>query len=390
MTRTTGDQETFSELVGLLYDTSSDPVHWHAALKALRKEFRASYAIAILAPDSGCGDGISLILSENEFSSIPGFAHLDSHNCPFASIAPRDVAAISDLMEEAEWIETPFYRLVTSPDGVGDILCIEIRLEDRSVYRMRFTRDVGADRFGDAERQFATLLVPHLTRAFRMGRQLARYQLLQERFATACDRLGVAMIVLDSKGHVIEQNAAAAQILSDEDGLTLRRGQLYATYPGENFDLQRALRKALSETAKIDDVAHVMAISRESTPSIGLLIQSIPYAQGLRAGASRPSAIVFIRDPEHRIANGARTAQILYQLTQAESAVVMLLANGSSIQEAADTMNIQLTTARTHLRSIFNKLGVSRQSDLVRQVLNSVTLLADDSDSRAPAPHRAH
>lgn len=390
MTNASENYEKFSEVVGLLYDTSSDPDHWQVALRALREELRASYAIAILAPDSGCGDGISLILSDNDFTSIPGFADLVSKNCPFSSIAPRDVATISDLMGDAEWLESPFYRRVASPGGIGDILCIEIRLEDRSVYRLRFTRDAGADCFGEAERKFATLLVPHLTRAFRMGRQLARCQLIQERFATACDRLGVAMIVLDSKGRVLEQNSAATQVLDGPGGLMVRRGQLFATYPGENLDLQRALRKALSENAKIDDVAHVMAISRESDPSLGLLIQPIPYSQGLRAGASRPSAIVFIRDPEHRIANGARIAQVLYQLTQAESTLVMLLANGSSIQEAAEDMNVQLTTARTHLRSIFNKFGVSRQSDLVRQVLNSVTLLAGDSDMRMPAQNRPH
>ena len=41
----------------------------------------------------------------------------------------------------------------------------------------------------------------------------------------------------------------------------------------------------------------------------------------------------------------------------------------------AEALNIRRNTARAHLRSIFSKTGVRRQTELVRIFLNSVVLL---------------
>ena len=53
----------------------------------------------------------------------------------------------------------------------------------------------------------------------------------------------------------------------------------------------------------------------------------------------------------------------------------MELANGLSLEEAAEVLNIRRNTARAHLRSIFSKTGVRRQTELVRIMLNSVVAL---------------
>ncbi|MNH09625.1 hypothetical protein D3C79_690860 [compost metagenome] len=53
----------------------------------------------------------------------------------------------------------------------------------------------------------------------------------------------------------------------------------------------------------------------------------------------------------------------------------MELANGLSLEEAAEVLNVRRNTARAHLRSIFSKTGVRRQTELVRIILNSVVAL---------------
>ena len=53
----------------------------------------------------------------------------------------------------------------------------------------------------------------------------------------------------------------------------------------------------------------------------------------------------------------------------------MYLTDGYSLDETADLMNIRRNTARTHLRSIFSKTGVTRQTMLVRLMLKSVFTL---------------
>jgi DNA-binding CsgD family transcriptional regulator len=66
----------------------------------------------------------------------------------------------------------------------------------------------------------------------------------------------------------------------------------------------------------------------------------------------------------------------LYNLTPAETLLALELANGLSLEEASEALNIRRNTARAHLRSIFSKTGVRRQTELVRIMLNSVVALA--------------
>jgi DNA-binding CsgD family transcriptional regulator len=54
----------------------------------------------------------------------------------------------------------------------------------------------------------------------------------------------------------------------------------------------------------------------------------------------------------------------------------MLLANGLTLDQASAELGVSRNTARTHLRSLFSKTGVSRQTMLVRLILKSVANLA--------------
>jgi DNA-binding CsgD family transcriptional regulator len=118
-----------------------------------------------------------------------------------------------------------------------------------------------------------------------------------------------------------------------------------------------------------------MSVSRPSGQlSWGVVVQAISPDQWTE-GKHRPSVAVFVRDTEGKAHPPVRLAQQLFQLTPAESALAIELANGLSLEEAAEALGIRRNTARAHLRSIFSKTGVRRQTELVRIFLNSVAWL---------------
>jgi len=90
----------------------------------------------------------------------------------------------------------------------------------------------------------------------------------------------------------------------------------------------------------------------------------------------RPSAVVFIRDPERNLHPSFELVQRLFHFTPAEAKLALLLTDGLSLDEAAEEMAIRKNTARAHLRSIFSKAGVKRQITLVRLLLNSVASIS--------------
>jgi DNA-binding CsgD family transcriptional regulator len=67
--------------------------------------------------------------------------------------------------------------------------------------------------------------------------------------------------------------------------------------------------------------------------------------------------------------------QQLFGLTPKEAALALRLAGGRSLAEAASDQGVSLNTARAHLRAIFGKTGVDRQSRLVSTLLKSVAML---------------
>ena len=84
-----------------------------------------------------------------------------------------------------------------------------------------------------------------------------------------------------------------------------------------------------------------------------------------------------------------------FGLTEAEVRLARKLREGLSLQQAADSLDVSINTVRNQLGAIFDKMGLTRQSDLVRAltelgavagVLEAETAAADLSRVMADAP----
>jgi DNA-binding NarL/FixJ family response regulator len=68
-----------------------------------------------------------------------------------------------------------------------------------------------------------------------------------------------------------------------------------------------------------------------------------------------------------RFAELSRHAQASETLSEREVEVLVLMAKGSSNKVIASTLNIGESTAKTHIQSIFNKLGVNVRTEAVTE-----------------------
>ncbi|MNR02788.1 Bacterial regulatory protein, luxR family [compost metagenome] len=124
-----------------------------------------------------------------------------------------------------------------------------------------------------------------------------------------------------------------------------------------------------------DGLAEAMSVARPSGQvNLGLVVEAIPSLDW-GEGKGKPAAVVYIRDAVGKSMASEVVTKQLFNLTRAETALAMELANGLSLEEAAEVLNVRRNTARAHLRSIFSKTGVRRQTELVRILLNSVVAL---------------
>ena len=109
--------------------------------------------------------------------------------------------------------------------------------------------------------------------------------------------------------------------------------------------------------------------------NLSILIQPIPYSD-LSGGKQLPSVAIFIRDPSRQPSPSEELLRQLFGLTAAEATLALLLANGRTLDEAAQRLNVRKNTARAQLRSIFDKTGVRRQTTLMHILMGSVASIS--------------
>lgn len=366
--------ERFSQLLDALYEAALDPQGWPDCLEAVRGALRGNYASLIVRPGGGADNG--LIVSAGVGRANVNLGCPQIALSPFTGMPPDRLLTLQDVLSEADWRASAYYRDWCAPLGVFHVLAADIGTRDGGVYGFRVTRPEDAPAFSAADVALGRLLLPHIKRALNLHLSMHQDRKVNSLYGHAMAQLMIGVVVLDQSGQVLECNPAARGILDLEDGLRVVGRQLEATYVNDNRKLQRLVRDALQrpQGARIG-LTEAMSVSRPSGEiSWGVVVQSISPDQWTE-GKQRPSVAVFVRDTEGKSQPPVRLAQQLFQLTPAETALAIQLANGLSLEEAAEALNIRRNTARAHLRSIFSKTGVRRQTELVRIFLNSVAWL---------------
>jgi DNA-binding CsgD family transcriptional regulator/PAS domain-containing protein len=366
--------ERLSELLGLIYEAALRPESWTAALAAICETFDANYVSLIVRP--GSDDDLGLVVS------AAGATKTIDTGCPisispFSGLAPDRVVTVDDILSEVDWRRSTYYRDWGAPHDVFHVMAVDIQTREGGIYGFRVTRGEQAPRFSAADRAHCEVLVPHLRRVLDLHLTINQERQVNRIYSEAMAHLMVGAIVLDEQGRVLECNPMARAIVEMGDGLAIQGGKLEAAYAAENRRLQRLVRGALDGTGKPSVLrpAEAISISRPSGKvSWGIVVQAIT-ADHWTEGKHRPCVALFLRDSDSKSEPPVRLAQELFRLTGAETMLAIQLANGLSLEEAATALNIKRNTARAHLRSIFSKVGVRRQTELVRIFLNSVVML---------------
>lgn len=230
-------------------------------------------------------------------------------------------------------------------------------------------------RFGKTSRvteQSALLmhLLNHIDRAVTLSGRIGSSETMRRMDSDLLDRLSVGTVFLDARGQVIAATGMAQARLDAGDGLRLRNGSVTATCATADRALQSAIRAALANPC--GDSSELLSLDQaEGDRALGVVVQPVaPTAQNEGIACA-----LVIRDSDRRSAPGLDMLRGLFDLTPAEAGLTRILSMGHTLDEAASDLSISRNTARAHLRAIFSKCNINRQTELVRLVLSSVAML---------------
>ena len=231
--------------------------------------------------------------------------------------------------------------------------------------------------WGSQQLDMIEALIPHIRKFVQVRQVLASARALSSSLMGLLDNERVGVIQLDRGGRILGANEQAHEILRRDDGLYDQNGTLRAWLPADDMGLQKLLAGALPPLG--DQAAAGSMTIQGFGAARKLMLQVNPVeGQPLDFGARRAAALVLLREPRGRPRLDAKLVGDILGLTAAESQVAVMMSEGMTAPDIAMTTGRQASTVNTLIQRAYRKLGISRQTELVRLVLS----LADSSTFR--------
>lgn len=191
-----------------------------------------------------------------------------------------------------------------------------------------------------------------------------RLRSIEEASHRTLNRLHLGVLMLNESGEVIFRNESAGRILQAKKMLQIGwDGVLRAEDPRLSREFQDFLQKVRLQGEESEGSQIFRFEGRESGKAV---TASVTY----HASSSKEGGYfsVVLCDPSETRTSVASISAAL-NILPSEAKIVHALAEGATMEAAAESAGISLSSARTYLKSVFFKTGVARQSELVRLVM---------------------
>lgn len=376
MDREPGDQLHFDEQVLLrilevLYEAPTNPSQWRTFLQMTGEALGGESGSLLI---HHFGEVQSLIVEQWNVDPevIRKYeAHYTEKDVWFQRIRnSRDwLATTEQMVPFAELQKTEFYNDLVKHYDIPHAVAAMLERTTEGIANLAIYRGLRTGPFDVEALEPIRILRPHIRRAYRLHTQFAAAMRRNEDLQAVLDGIRTGVILLGENLKIVTTNRAADRLLAAHDGLLATREGLRAESIGQTAELQALVGTSCSMAADpVRSCGGVMDITRRKKPALHLMVSP---ARGLDMQRNcLVRAIVFVTDPAEKVRPLPETLQRRYELTPAECRLAILLADGRTLREISEMLGVTRNTLKSQLSSIYSKMGTSRQSDLVRMLLN--------------------
>ena len=199
-------------------------------------------------------------------------------------------------------------------------------------------------------------LRPHLARSISLtALHTDRSQVVVDSLAIG----GVAAAVIGGQGRLKSANEAFIRQMGDRMASGVR-GLRFA-------DRRLATQVAAALERHLDGVGYVQSVAMQGSDGAPpFAMHLLPITGAAREMCDSDGVLLLIAETANASVPSADLLRLLFDLTPMEARVARNLLEGGSVASAAAALGIGTGTVRSHLKSVFAKTQVSRQSELVR------------------------
>lgn len=185
----------------------------------------------------------------------------------------------------------------------------------------------------------------------------------------ARDRDEIGWVALSARRRVLAANAAGRTAMAAGLGSAEAGAEIALTDPANADALVRAFDQARQRDGQV-----ILRLDRgeDEGPCFAVLAPARAVA-GIAAGLPDDALVLVFPAAEaaQRLWVSVRES---FGLTAAEARLARKLHEGRSLAEAAEALGVSINTVRNQLRAVFDKMGLARQSDLIRALTELAAL----------------
>jgi DNA-binding CsgD family transcriptional regulator len=366
--------EAFSDFLQVLYSAPLQEDQWQRFLTRIC-EYTGSNLGVFISADTGSGLAVlSANAGKADLAAVSNYNRRYAKSDPFRTAvvrrcrtrSPVGVYAEDELIPTEEFLRTEIYQGLLGPANLRyaaiTILACTVRILD-AISLWRTPEEGPAD---PDSKHLLELLVPHIQTALQVRRALG---VNDQRLACAeamANASSTAVFMVSRSGQIRHCNSAAEHLMRTGEGLVSSNGRLRACESRTNATLLKLFQDAALSSLSISEPqpSHFLSLERPSGKrSLQLIATPLPETHRQRSSAD---LLLLITDPERPPNFPDDALRALYDLTRAEAEVANGLLMGYSAEEIACLRRVSTGTVRQQLKSMLNKTGTSRRSDMVR------------------------
>ncbi|MBV8658281.1 MAG: hypothetical protein JO142_10700 [Burkholderiales bacterium] len=363
-------QRQYDALVTAIHGVVLEPSKWENILKRVSEAVGAdcgTYYLCDKRTDAAgvwyCSDRSNLALTvyPERFGAVDPWSVAGAH------------ALVGEWHSEAAYFSPHHVKgaalsLVPPAEHPHRAVVASRAFEDGSSYAVvGFIRNNTHKAFGTDEIGFLDRLSPHLELACRLSSEFSRLRLQAAIAHQALDRLATPLWVVDQDSHVLFFNHAAEV---DGNGIGVRHERLVVDGSGHASRLTQLIASATANPPR----SGALALEHGDALRTTLLVAPLPPDSPLAANWRGPLALVMAHSPTSSESRPLEILTALYGLSPAECRLAGLLLEGYTPSESAERLDVQVSTVRTQLKSIFWKTGTHRQGELLKLLSGALLL----------------
>lgn len=224
---------------------------------------------------------------------------------------------------------------------------------------------------GDSDQQ-ARILLPHLSKALEINRFYFKLHQKYNAILSVLDHVKIGVCVFSPTGHLMIANDEAYQILEQKDGIAIGLDDRIIT---SHSDFKNMIERFVFQNAETAQGRNQMKEAVFSIPRRSgkepFLIEISPLRDGdgeFEKGFA--GAMVTMIDPENAFEYSVAPLKALYGLTNAETEIARLLAQGYALKKISEIRGVVEDTVKNQTKSIYSKVGTRNRSQLIRKIVS--------------------